>query len=65
MIIYIIQNKINNKCYVGLTVTTLKNRKRSHISSLNKNKHGNKYLQRSWNKYGKECFKFKLLERRI
>jgi hypothetical protein len=33
-----------------------------HIGSLNKNVHENKHLQRAWNKYSKDNFKFEILE---
>ncbi|MHA1342378.1 MAG: GIY-YIG nuclease family protein [Promethearchaeota archaeon] len=58
--IYQILNKINNKIYIGSAVD-LKQRKNSHFNTLDKNKHWNKYLQRSYNKYGKENFKFQIL----
>jgi len=32
------------------------------MSSLKRNKHFNKYIQRSWNKYGEENFMFEILE---
>lgn len=53
--IYIIYNKINKKCYVGQTKNLYK-RCKEHINSLNNNYHFNKYLQRSWNKYGSDNF---------
>lgn len=53
--IYIIYNKINKKCYVGQTKNLYK-RCKEHINSLNNNYHYNKYLQRSYNKYGSNNF---------
>jgi hypothetical protein len=41
---------INNKIYIGSTVN-LYFRIKEHLYSLNKNIHGNKYLQRAYNKY--------------
>jgi group I intron endonuclease len=59
--IYKIINTINNKFYVGSAVCT-KRRKARHFSELRHNKHNNKYLQNSWNKYGEEAFIFIVLE---
>lgn len=47
--------------YVGSAATSLDARKREHISLLNRNKHHSKYLQRLWNKYGQESFKFEII----
>jgi group I intron endonuclease len=59
--IYGIKNKINSKIYVGQAVN-FKRRKGEHFSDLNKNKHYNKKLQRSYNKYGENNFEFFILE---
>ncbi len=59
--VYIIKNVINNKFYIGSSFNII-NRWESHIRELKKNKHKNKYLQRAWNKYGEENFKFEILE---
>lgn len=59
--IYQIVNKLNGKIYVGSAIN-LNNRFSSHVSKLFKNKHVNVYLQRAWNKYGKEAFEFLILE---
>lgn len=58
--IYKIINKINGKFYIGSTIN-VKTRWTAHKSKLNRNKHGNDYLQNSWNKYGEENFIFKLI----
>lgn len=58
--IYTIINLINNKIYIGSSCN-LKKRKGSHIRLLNKGKHFNSYLQRSWNKYGKDSFNFEIV----
>lgn len=58
--IYKITNKVNGKTYVGQTVNYNK-RKRSHVSYLNNGNHSNLYLQRAWNKYGKDSFVFTLI----
>ena len=58
--IYCIENKINNKKYIGQS-QNIKTRWNSHIRKLDKNIHDNKYLQSSWNKYGKDNFKFYII----
>lgn len=60
--IYCIENKINNKKYIGQS-QNIKTRWNSHIRKLDKNIHDNKYLQSSWNKYGKDNFKFYIIEK--
>lgn len=55
--IYKITNIINNKCYIGQS-TNLKERVNWHKAELKRNRHYNKYLQASYNKYGLENFTF-------
>ena len=59
--IYEIYNIIDGKLYIGQAVDIFK-RKVSHFTALENNCHPNIHLQRSFNKYGKECFKFQILE---
>lgn len=59
--IYQIRNTVNNKLYIGQT-KSFTNRKRSHFKELQKGTHYNKYLQRSFAKYGEQCFVFEILE---
>lgn len=59
--IYCIENIENNKKYIGQS-KDINDRWRRHISELNHGKHDNDYLQKSWNKYGVDCFKFYVLE---
>lgn len=59
--IYCIENTINNKKYIGQSIN-INQRWLKHISELNNGYHHNDYLQKSWNKYGEECFKFYILE---
>lgn len=49
------------KIYVGSSIN-IRSRWESHIGELKRNKHRNLYLQRAWNKYGKENFKFEIIE---
>ena len=59
--IYKITCIINGIIYIGSTIN-LKNRKNCHFKCLRKNTHGNKKLQRSFNKHGEENFIFEILE---
>lgn len=59
--IYKITNIINKKTYIGSSVD-VKSRKYKHFWMLEKNIHDNEYLQKSYNKYGKEGFEFEVLE---
>lgn len=49
------------KCYVGSS-NNIKKRWKSHLVSLNKNSHYNKYLQAAWNKHWSINFEFKFIE---
>lgn len=63
MYIYKIMNIVNNKVYIGQTTKKYVNyRFSNHIYELNKKEHHNEHLQRSWDKYGKKCFKFEIVE---
>lgn len=59
--IYRITNKINKKHYIGYA-TDLRGRIHNHINKLIKNKHQNRYLQESVNKYGIGNFEFEIIE---
>lgn len=59
--VYKIKNKITNQCYIGVDSYYPK-RVKQHQSRLRNNKHRNKHLQASYNKYGIENFTFELLE---
>lgn len=59
--IYIIRNTINDKIYIGSAVS-FKQRFIKHKSDLKLNQHHSIYLQRSWNKYGKDKFIFEIVE---
>lgn len=59
--IYSITAKHNGMVYVGSSVN-IEKRWREHRCSLRKNYHGNGHLQRTYNKHGKDCFVWKVLE---
>ena len=58
--IYQIVNIVDGKRYVGQSVNISK-RKYEHFLKLKRNVHGNRYLQRAYNKYGVSSFKFVVL----
>lgn len=59
--IYCIENLINHKKYIGLSVD-IRDRWRRHVSELRLDSHENDYLQKSWNVYGQDSFSFSILE---
>ena len=59
--VYQIKNVVNNKIYIGSS-NNLMRRIQGHKCILRKNKHHNCYLQRAWNKYGENNFKFEIVE---
>lgn len=59
--IYSILNIKTNKIYIGSSIN-LKSREYKHFWMLSNNRHDNLHLQKSYNKYGKECFIFNILE---
>lgn len=59
--VYAIQCLVNGKSYVGSTKNLI-GRKAEHFRLFRKNGHPNIYLQRAWNKYGKDAFIFVILE---
>lgn len=61
IVVYKILNIINNKFYIGSTIH-FNTRKREHIYALKNKIHRNNLLQRAWDKYGEENFKFEILE---
>lgn len=59
--IYKILNTVNGKFYIGSS-TNLRKRLYEHYRELTLGIHTNKHLQAAWIKYGKEGFKFQILE---
>ena len=59
--IYKIENIINGKFYIGSSKDIYK-RWDEHEDSLENGEHCNRYLQRAWDKYGANNFKFSIIE---
>jgi group I intron endonuclease len=59
--IYLIKNTRSGGTYVG-SASNLRMRHGMHHKHLSENRHSNAHLQRSWNKYGGDCFSFSVLE---
>ncbi len=60
--IYKIRNLVNGKFYVGSSVDT-RVRFQNHRRHLRKGTHHCHPLQRAWNKYGEDFFKFEIVEK--
>lgn len=60
---YEIRNTVTGKVYVGGAYISFARRFRTHITDLEADRHYNKYLQRAWNKYGRQAFQFNILQR--
>ena len=59
--IYCIENKINNKKYIGQSID-IDRRWQEHKNELNRNAHANQYLQNAWNKYDAFNFDFYIIK---
>src|ERR1035437_2049507 len=59
--IYKITSLDNNKFYIGSS-KEIKIRWNRHLNDLKNKKHGNIHLQRAFNKYGIDSFKFEIIE---
>ena len=60
--VYIIENLITNKVYIGSSTMKVIKRIYHHINILRANKHKNKYLQNAFNKYGENSFCVSIIE---
>lgn len=59
--VYAVINVFNDKHYIGST-NNFKQRRKEHISFLNRKLHNSKSLQKDWDKAGRHAFQFKILE---
>lgn len=59
--VYKIENIVNGKVYIGQS-RNLKERYKSHLSSLRYKRHGNNHLQSAFNKYGENSFIYLVME---
>jgi len=59
--IYKITNLVNSKFYIGSSVA-VNSRWNEHKSKLRRKIHVNPFLQKAWNKYGEDNFKFDVVE---
>ncbi len=59
--IYVLRCEPSGKVYVGSAKDAAK-RIREHFNALNKGRHENPYLQKAWDKYGKEQFTSKIVQ---
>lgn len=60
--IYVIQNNLNQKKYVGKALDIYR-RIKNHVTALNtKNKNENRHLINAWHKYGRENFSYYVVE---
>lgn len=60
--VYRICNIVTGKVYIGSGIS-IRVRRDDHFRKLIAGKHGNRYLQRAWNKYGDRSFTFETIER--
>lgn len=60
--VYLWENMVNGKVYVGGAYRDFLTRLRAHEYALIRGDHYNKHLQRAWNKYGGENFKVRIIE---
>lgn len=58
--IYKITNLQNNKVYIGQSIN-IQERWKQHKSELNCHRHQNDHLQKAWDIYGKDNFKFEII----
>lgn len=59
--VYALVNETTNKMYIGSSIS-LRKREIQHMCLLNNGRHVNPHLQQSFNKYGANSFKFKVVE---
>lgn len=60
MTLYEITNTITGMGYVGITKGSIKDRWRDHKRDLRDGVHGNRWLQRAYDKYGRDAFEYSI-----
>lgn len=60
--VYVIENLMNNKVYIGSSTMRIIKRIEHHVSMLRAGKHKNTYLQNAFNKYGETTFCASVIE---
>ena len=60
--VYGIQRIETSEQYIGSTKRDIQVRWSEHLWDLRNGKHCNPYLQRAWNKYGEDAFRFHVIE---
>ena len=60
--VYVIENLMNNKLYIGSSTMRIVKRIEHHISMLRAGKHKNTHLQNAFNKYGETSFCASIIE---
>jgi len=60
--IFEIRNIMTNQVYIGGSETNINTMQTTYFTHLSNNTFSNKYLQDSYNYYGRKNFKFKILE---
>ena len=60
--VYVIENLMNNKVYIGSTTMRVLKRIEHHVSMLRAGKHKNSHLQNAFNKYGETSFCVSIIE---
>ena len=59
--VYVIENLVNGKKYVGSAARSFRERWWRHLFDLRTNCHHSKHLQRAFNKHGEQSFNFNIL----
>ncbi len=62
MLLYQIIHLETGHKYIGQTTRPAIKRWREHLYTLRKGKHGNRYFQAAWNKYGEKSFEFQIVK---
>ena len=63
MFLYEITNIVTGMGYVGITKGRIKKRWWSHRKDLRTGRHGNRWLQKAYNKYGHDAFVYKIRQK--